>query len=75
MTPVESSNIHSLGHDPINLTMIVQFRNGKAYSYQNVPEDLYNQILKADSVGSAFHKLIKSQPDKHPFCQLSTVIG
>lgn len=70
MTPVESSNIAALDHDPINLTMTVLFHSGRRYSYANVTHVTYDQILKADSVGSAFHKLIKSNPDKHPFTQL-----
>lgn len=70
MTPVQSSNIAAIGHDPINLTMIVEFKNGHRYQYEKVPTSLFDQMLKADSVGSAFHKLIKSQPDKHPFTQL-----
>ena len=70
MTPVKSSNIAALWHDPINLTMLVQFMTGVTYSYANVSVDMYNQILKADSVGSAFHKLIKSQPNKHPFTKV-----
>lgn len=67
MTPVESSNIAALQHDPINLTMLVAFKNGSFYLYQGVPDDLYNQILKADSVGSAFNKLVKADPVKFPY--------
>ena len=67
MTPVESSNIAALQHDPINLTMLVAFKNGSFYLYQGVPDDLYMQILKADSVGSAFNKLVKADPVKFPY--------
>ena len=70
MTPVQSSNIAAISHDPINLTMTVEVKNGHRYQYERVPTSLFDQMLKADSVGSAFHKLIKSQPDKHPFTQL-----
>ncbi len=70
MTPVQSSNIAAIGHDPINLTLTVQFKSGSRYLYQKVPTALFDQMVKADSVGSAFHKLIKSQPDKYPFTAL-----
>jgi hypothetical protein len=70
MTPVQSSNIAAIGHDPINLTLTVAFKSGARYMYQHVPTNLFDQLIKSDSVGSAFHKLIKSQPDKHPFSQL-----
>lgn len=36
------------------------------YAYPNVSADKYGQIRDADSVGSAFHRLIKSNPAKHP---------
>lgn len=67
LTPVESSNIAAIGHSPITLTLTVQFKNGTTYQYECVSASLFDQLIKADSVGSAFHKLIKSQPDKHPF--------
>ncbi len=70
MTPVQSSNIAALDHDPITLTLTVQFRSGARYRYEHVPTNLFDQMIKSDSVGSAFHKLIKSNPDKHPFTQL-----
>lgn len=74
MTPVQSSNIAALDHDPITLNLTVQFRNGSFYEYSNVSVAKFDQMIKSDSIGSAFHKLIKSAPDQHPFRQLSTII-
>lgn len=71
MTPVQSSNIAALGHDPITLKLRVQFHSGTIYEYADVPVAKFDQLIKADSVGSAFHKLIKSAPDLHPFSQLA----
>lgn len=70
MTPVQSSNIAAIGHDPITLTLTVLFKSGARYEYKSVPTLLFDQLVKADSVGSAFHKLIKSRPDKYPFSSL-----
>lgn len=70
MIPVQSSNIAALGHDPINLTLTVEFKSGAKYLYQSVPVLLFDQLIKSDSVGSAFHKLIKSNPDKFPYSPL-----
>lgn len=75
MNIVESSNIAALQHDPIQLTMLVAFKNNTFYQYQNVPHDLFDQILKADSVGSAFNKLVKSNPDKFPYKKVEAVIS
>lgn len=70
MTPVQSSNIAAVDHDPITLKLRVQFRNGSRYEYANVPVAKFDQMIKSDSIGSAFHKLIKSAPDLHPFSPL-----
>lgn len=71
MTPVESSNISSVGYDPITKTMTVLFHAGTKYAYANVAEATFTAILKADSVGSAFNKLIKAKPAEHPFTRIS----
>lgn len=69
LTPVKSSNCSAMGHDPVTQTMTVLFHTGTRYSYQNVSTATYEQILNAPSVGSAFNKLVKSQPAAHPFTQ------
>ena len=46
MTPVQSSNIAALGHDPINLTLTVEFKNGGRYMYQHVPTNLFEDHRK-----------------------------
>ena len=71
MTPVSSSNIAALSHDPITLKMRVKFHTGKIYEYDRVPVATFDAILKADSVGSAFNKLVKTKPLEFPFTQVS----
>lgn len=67
LTPVTSSNIEAMGHNPITLVLSVKFKSGKTYDYANVPTRLYDELLKADSIGSAFSTHIKSQPEKYPY--------
>jgi hypothetical protein len=65
---VESSQIASIGYDPKTQTLEVEFNHeGAVYRYVNVPADVYQEIMSADSVGSAFGKLIKKNAAKYPF--------
>lgn len=52
MNPVKSSNIAATGYDPASKTLAIQFKGGgKVYHYADVPESLYGDMHKADSVG------------------------
>lgn len=57
LTPVQSSNIQSMGHDGHRL--FVRFSGGGLYSYGDVPRRLYEEGLEADSVGRWFRENIK----------------
>jgi hypothetical protein len=61
LKPVESSNIHSIGYDPETRTLGVRFKNKPEalYTYSDVPPAVYAALEGAESIGSAFHKLIK----------------
>lgn len=71
MTKVESSQIDSMGHDPIHNVMQVAFKNGGVYSYSNVPETVYRDILTAESVGKAFNATVKKNPSEYPFTKVA----
>jgi hypothetical protein len=64
-TPVSSSNIVSAGYDEATRVMEVEFKTGKGtkgvYSYADVPKDIYDAFLAADSKGSFFHASIKGK--------------
>lgn len=57
MTPVESSNLESVGHDGTNL--FVRFKNGSVYVYFHVPKALYQELLAAESKGNFLNNYIK----------------
>ncbi len=59
-TSVQSSNIISIGHDPKTETLEIEFKGGGVYSYSGVTADQHSALLNADSVGSHFHKHIRS---------------
>lgn len=58
MRAVTSSNIKAIGFDGIG-TLRVEFLNGGIYDYSEVPVEVYDACLKADSVGKYFSANIK----------------
>ena len=67
--PVMSRHVAGVGYDPESQTLQVAFNSGSQYVYKNVPQETYEAMLQADSVGS-FHALqIRS---KFPFEKVTT---
>lgn len=58
-TYVSSSNIASIGYDPMQLILEVEFLNGSVYQYYDVPEALYEGIMAAESHGKYLNEYIK----------------
>ena len=48
---VKSSNLHSVGYDRDLKVLQVEFRSGGVYQYYDVPENIYFELLKAESKG------------------------
>ena len=61
MTPVSSSNLSAIGYD--RGTMHIRFNSGGTYAYYDVPEDVYRDLMNADSKGRYFNYHIKGQYD------------
>ena len=59
---VESSSLARLKYSRDTLELLVEFKGGAQYLYRSVPLETFTDLLTADSIGSAFHKLIKTQP-------------
>jgi hypothetical protein len=57
MYNVESSNVKQIGYD--NNTLYVLFKNGGLYSYIDVPENIFEDLLDAESVGKTLNKDVK----------------
>lgn len=59
-TPVaNSSNIASVGYDQATQTMEVEFTNGNIYQYFDVPEIVYQELMRAESAGKFLNAQIK----------------
>ncbi len=72
MHTVESSQIHSIGHDADSDTLAIRFKNKAGdptslYHYSNVPADVFAEFKGAESIGSHFYKHIKPHDTKYPY--------
>lgn len=72
MHPVDSSQIHSIGHDAETGTLAIRFKSYKGeatslYHYTNFPAAEFEAFKGAESIGSHFGKHIKPFADKYPF--------
>jgi len=59
MTPVDSSNVASVGYEPDAQAMYVEFTNGSTYVYSGVDEQTFEELRDAASVGSFLNRVIK----------------
>lgn len=58
-TPVDSSDLVSVGYDPTSLILEIEFKTG-VYQYDGVPTEVYQCLRGAASVGRYFHAFIKN---------------
>jgi ATP-dependent DNA helicase RecG len=57
--PVESSNLASVGYDTKKEILEIEFNHGGIYQYFAVPQDVYDELMDADSHGKYFVHNIK----------------
>lgn len=59
----KSSRVHAHGYDETTQTMALQFKAGGkpggVYHYEGVPKELYDELVKAESIGKFFHQKIQ----------------
>ena len=58
-TPVTSSQLKSVGHDPATNKMHIEFKNGVVYEYDGVSTADHQALVGAASVGQHFNKHVK----------------
>jgi KTSC domain len=58
MTPVESSAVASIGHDPELNELHVNYKNGGRYIFPDVTADHHTELLKAQSIGKHLNTLV-----------------
>lgn len=60
MTPVSSSQIAAVGYDVDTQELRIAFNNGALYAYDDVPQDVFDNLKQSASVGSYFHSAVKN---------------
>ena len=58
--PVQSSNVEEVGYEQETMTLEVLFHNGNVYQYFDVPQSVYEGLLRAESVGKFLNTQIKN---------------
>lgn len=56
---VQSSNIRSVGYDPIDRVLEIEFSSGSVYQYAGVEPDVVTDLMAAPSIGSHFGRYIR----------------
>jgi hypothetical protein len=59
MIPVVSSNVDAVGYDEGACALHIRFRDGDTYVYQNVPRDVFDELMAADSKGKYVSRIIR----------------
>lgn len=54
-----SSNILSIGYDPDNMILEVEFTTGAVYQYYDVSQSIYDGLMAADSHGTFLSAYVK----------------
>ena len=58
-TPVQSTNVSSIGYDPTTHTLEVEFSGGNIYQYFDVPQAINDALMASDSKGQFLASQIK----------------
>jgi hypothetical protein len=48
-------------YDAEGQTLVVNFTNGRSYSYADVPADVFAELDKAESKGKAYNELVRGK--------------
>lgn len=55
---IESSNLHKTEYDTETNKLVVEFKNGSRYEYDEVPHKIYTQFRLSESQGKFFNNEI-----------------
>ena len=51
--------IESVGYDPDEKELQIEFNSGNVITYYDVPANVYNEFIQSESKGRYFHYFIK----------------
>jgi hypothetical protein len=58
-TPVDSTSVVSVGYDPMNAALEIEFQGGRVYRYLHVPAAAHRLLWRAASIGEYVNTVIK----------------
>ena len=58
--PVKSGNIKTVGYSEPEMLLEIEFHSNAIYRYSNVPKDIYEAFMGAESLGRYFQMAIRS---------------
>jgi len=61
MPYVNSSAISFISHDPSTLTLTIVFKESGSYEFFQVPTEIYEAFLTANSIGKFYNMHIKDK--------------
>lgn len=61
MHEVESSNVKAVGYEAESKTLKVEYKSGLMYEYENVPANVFDELLESASKGKYMNQNIKGQ--------------
>lgn len=67
LTPVKSSNLKAIGHDPERDELHVEFHNGQRWIYAGVDAKKHAAMLAFPSVGKFFAASIRGQHEERRY--------
>ncbi|HEX6242868.1 MAG TPA: KTSC domain-containing protein [Polyangiales bacterium] len=60
-TPLNSRAVLAAGYDPATQTLELEFHNGRVYRYRDVPEGVYQFLLRTPSKGGYVNRMIQDR--------------
>lgn len=57
--PVESSFIKEVGYSESLEIFEIRFKNGRKYTYRDIPKGVFNEFMDSDSKGRFYSNVIK----------------
>ncbi len=61
---ISSTSIRSVGYDPDQKMLEIEFQSGEVYDFHDVPQEVYRDLMQAESHGQFFQQNIR---EKYPF--------
>ncbi len=58
---VDSSSLQSIGYDTLTQALEVEFHHGALYLYRDVPPNVFEALMAADSKGRFFNANIRER--------------